>query len=272
MERGRRNPPNDDGAADSVGGSLAGLADVNLALTWAAMVRHSGYPSQRVGPVQMFVTGLPASFFNGAVATGPSGDPDACIATVVQFMAQHDVAWMLRVRDGVDDALLDAGRKAGLRDAPRSPAMGWTPIPPPPLPRPDLEISIVDDQAGIEAHRDLTARAFGMPLEIPTRLVTEAMIADPAFAVVVGSVDGEPVSTALVSVTGTTAGVYNVATPVEHQRRGYGRALTRAAVDEGMQRGCDHAILQSSPAGQPVYEAMGFTHLGYYVQLEGPPG
>ena len=75
-----------------------------------------------------------------------------------------------------------------------------------------------------------------------------------------------------VSVTGTTAGVYNVATPVEHQRRGYGRALTRAAVDEGMQRGCDHAILQSSPAGQPVYEAMGFTHLGYYVQLEGPPG
>ena len=40
---------------------------------------------------------------------------------------------------------------------------------------------------------------------------------------------------------------------------------------EGARRGCDHAILQASPAGQPVYETMGFTHLGNYTQLEGPP-
>jgi N-acetylglutamate synthase len=266
MEGRRVTGPN-EGENDSLGS----LADVNLASTWAAMVRLGGGPTERVGPVQLFATGLSAAFFNGAVATGPSREPDACIARSVEFMAEHDVPWLLWVREGVDDALLDAGRKAGLRDAGGPPAMGWSLIAPPWPPPMDLEISVVDDHTGIEAHRDLTSRAFGIPPEIARRLVCDAMITDPGFAVVLGCVDGEPVSTALVSVTGTTVGVYNVATPAEHQCRGYGRALTRAAVDEGIRRGCDHAVLQSSPAGQPVYEAMGFTHLGSYVQLEGPP-
>src|SRR4051812_42093717 len=143
-----------------------------------------------------------------------------------------------------------------------------TTLPPPPA---DLEISAVQDSADIDAHCDLVSRAFGMPGEIARRLINEGTIDDPSIAVVLGRSGGQPVSTAMVSISGTTAGVYNVATTPERQRNGYGAAMTWAAIRAGQQLGGDHAILQASPAGQPVYAAMGFIHLGRYVQLEGPP-
>ena len=73
-----------------------------------------------------------------------------------------------------------------------------------------------------------------------------------------GSVDDVPVSTAHVGVTGRTAGIYNVATPPEHRRHGYGEALTWAAVAEGGHLGCDHSTLQASPMGAPIYRRMGY--------------
>jgi len=266
VEGGERR---ESGASD---GDLGRAADINMAETWASLARFAGQPSDRIESVRLFVSGIPVAFFNGAMATGPSGDPARCVARAVDFMAASGVPWLLWVREGVDDALLAAGRAAGLRDAGGPPAMAWpAPIPAAPPPHPDLEIGLVDDLEGLDAHRDLMTRAFEMPRDVAEQLLVEEMVDDPGFAIVIGRVGGEPVSTAVLSVTGSTAGVYNVATPPEHQRRGYGRVLTRAAVDEGLRRGCDHAILQASTAGQPVYEAMGFVHVGRYVQLEGPP-
>jgi predicted GNAT family acetyltransferase len=88
---------------------------------------------------------------------------------------------------------------------------------------------------------------------------------------VTGSVDDVPVSTALVSVTGTTAGIYNVATPREHRRGGYGEAFTWAAVAEGRRLSCDHSALQASPMGAPVYRRMRYVDLGTHVQLAYEP-
>jgi predicted acetyltransferase len=62
-----------------------------------------------------------------------------------------------------------------------------------------------------------------------------------------------------------------VATPPEHRRRGYGAAVTWAAIEEGRRQGCDHAALQASELGAPIYRSMGFVDVGQYVQLEGPP-
>ena len=60
-----------------------------------------------------------------------------------------------------------------------------------------------------------------------------------------------------------------MATPPEFRRRGYGAAATWAAIEVGAQRGCDHAVLQASEMGAPVYRRMGFVDVGRYVQLEG---
>lgn len=250
--------------------ALGRAADANLAGAWASIGGHSG----EVGgsPDCPFVaTGLPAAFFNGVYATGPVDDPDRLIADASAFMAARGVPWLLWVREGVDDALLDAGRRAGLTDAGGPLAMALPAIEEiPPVPD-GLEITVVRDATGLEVARDLAARGFDMPREFIDVLATETMLDDPAVVTVTGSVDDVPVATALVSVTGRTAGIYNVATPPEHRRRGYGEALTWAAVEEGRRLGCDHSTLQASPMGAPIYRRMGYLDLGTYVQLAHEP-
>ena len=249
---------------------LARLTDANLAGSWANIGGHAG----EVGgsPECPFVaTGLPAAFFNGVFATGPVDDPDQLIADATAFMAERGVPWLLWVREGADDALLDAGRRAGLADAGGPLAMALPAIPEiPPLPD-GLEIAVVRDIAGLEVARDLGARGFEMSREFIDVLAAESMLDDPTVVMVTGSVDDVPVSTALMGVTGNTAGIYNVATPPEHRRRGYGEALTWAAVAEGRRLGCDHSTLQASPMGAPIYRRMGYLDVGTYVQLAYEP-
>jgi ribosomal protein S18 acetylase RimI-like enzyme len=247
---------------------LGRLADENLLGTWVGQGRHAG-TVDGFGGCSFVVTGIPAAFFNGVFSAGPVDDPDAAIGAAITFMAEHAVPWLLWVRDGVDDELLAAGRRAGLADAGGPPAMALPIIDDIPAPPSELLIEMVDDAEGLAVFRDLSARGFEMPVEFVEMLIADSMIDDPAFAVVVGSVDGVPASCAMVSVTGTTAGIYNVATPAEFRRRGYGEAATWAAIEAGAQRGCDHAVLQASEMGAPVYRRMGFVDVGRYVQLEG---
>lgn len=87
-------------------------------------------------------------------------------------MTARAVPWLLWVREGIDDALLDAGRRAGLVDAGGPPAMGLPEIPTIPPPPDGLRIEIVDDHAGLETFRDLGARGFEMPREIIDVAVT----------------------------------------------------------------------------------------------------
>lgn len=243
--------------------SLAAAADHNLATTWTTSARLAGGAVDRVDDVR---------FFNGAIATGPSTNPEETISAIVDFMAGRSVPWVLWARPGVADELLEAGRAAGLEETSGPPAMGLSPISDIPAPPPQLRIELVNDSHELDAHRRLLCRAFGTPEELVSRLMPDAVVDDEALAVLLGTVEGEPVSTALVSLSEDTAGVYNVATPVEHQRRGYGAALTWAAICEGVHRGATRSILQTSAAGQPVYERMGYAHLGTYAHLQGSPG
>lgn len=250
--------------------TLGRLADENLAGAWAAMGRCTGARLGGSDRCTFAATGLPAAFFNGAFVAGPVGDPHGVVADAMAFMDNCAVPWLLWVRDGVQDELLAAGRSAGLTDAGGPPAMALATIEAIPPPPDELTVKLVRDEPGLAAFRDLSARGFGLPTEFTDVLVTAAMVDDPDLGLVVGTVDATPVSCALVAITGATAGIYNVATPPEFRRRGYGAALTWAAIAEGARRGCDHSILQASEMGAPVYRAMGFVDVGTYVQLEGP--
>ena len=247
------------------------LADVNLAATWASLGRSSDAAVGGSEVCTFVATGIPVAFFNGVYVTQPVADPEGVVRDAIEFMSEHSVPWLLWVREGVDEGLLDAGRRAGLRDTGGPPGMVLPSIPAT-FSAPDgFEITVVADAAGIETFVDVAARGFEMPVEVAERLVTSATIADPSMVAVVGSVDGVAVSVALASMTGPTIGIYNVATPAEHRRRGYGEAITWAAIAAGAELGGDHAALQASQLGAPVYRSMGFVDVGRYVQLEGPP-
>lgn len=247
------------------------LADANLAESWVRFATSSGGSIAEVDRCSLVASGVPAAFFNGAFAAGPVADPDRVVAEAVAFMAECGVPWLLWVREGVDDDLLAAGRHAGLRDVGGPPGMVLRSIEDAP-PVPDgLAIATVADAGGVQVCRDLMMRGFEMPEDVVEQLIADSVLGDPAMRFVVGSVGDTPVSCALVAVTGSTAGIYNVATPAEHRRRGYGAAVTWAAIQEGARLGCDHACLQASELGAPIYRSMGFVDVGTYVQLEGPP-
>jgi ribosomal protein S18 acetylase RimI-like enzyme len=140
----------------------------------------------------------------------------------------------------------------------------------PPLPA-GLEIKQVRD---VETRRDLVrvwAAGFGAPTaEGGTELSPEAFDAfapsldcalDPAVALLVGYVDGQPAVAAELFVVGPIAGITGVATVPVYRRRGLGTALTWAAVREGVARGCTCATLAALGASFELYKKMGFVHV-----------
>ena len=250
---------------------LAVAADFNLAAAWTALGRHAGFAVSQNGPVTMAASGLPVAFFNSAFVASATTDPAQTISDVQAFFGPRGVPFLLWVRSGLDDALLAAGRDAGLVDAGGPPLMIMSTITDSPPPPAGMEITLARDDGDLSDHRALLSAGFSMPLEVAHTLIGSTCVDDPNLAVAVGRVDGVPVATALLARSGETAGVYNVATAPEHQRKGYGAAVTWAAVAEGARRGCTHSVLQASEAGYPVYRRMGFAEGGRYVQLMGPP-
>jgi GNAT superfamily N-acetyltransferase len=71
--------------------------------------------------------------------------------------------------------------------------------------------------------------------------------------------DGRPVACASLCTAGDAAGVYAVGVAEDARRRGYGRAVSLAALQAGADRGHRFGVLQSSQMGFSVYRAIGLT-------------
>jgi GNAT superfamily N-acetyltransferase len=95
--------------------------------------------------------------------------------------------------------------------------------------------------------------------EIPLRLPHE-----PVPLRWVGRVDGRPVATSRVSIGGGAAGLYAILTLPSHRGRGFGRAMTLAALRAAAGLGYRIGVLQSSDLGYSVYQRLGFRQLFSY--------
>lgn len=150
-------------------------------------------------------------------------------------------------------ALDDALQSGGWTIDEEEPALVLAPVPPSPPPLAGLAIRRVATQRELD---DFFAITRTSRRYIPSL----AAVLDPDVAVFVGYVDDVPVATSRVSCLGAVAEVLGVTTDDAYRRRGFGTALTWAAIDAARQRGCSAIALTASPMGLPVYQRMGFVH------------
>jgi predicted GNAT family acetyltransferase len=109
-----------------------------------------------------------------------------------------------------------------------------------------------------DLHTAVAAAGFEAPVEVFQRL-TAIMRGVVDVRVYLASVGDTDVSTAVgVRSSDGAVGVFNVATPPEHRRHGYGAAVTARVAADAMAAGARWVWLQSSEQGLAVYERLGF--------------
>lgn len=126
---------------------------------------------------------------------------------------------------------------------------------------PELEIVRVSTDAEVLELEDVSVRGFGgedARVE-PGSIHPPAILDDPRMTLFLGRVDGVAVGASMGYRADDVVGVFGVTTLASARRRGYGTALTGAAMltDTGLP-----AILASSAEGEPLYRRLGFARVG----------
>lgn len=121
-----------------------------------------------------------------------------------------------------------------------------------------VEVSTADEVYEFEA---VSVRGFGGNggTVAPGTYHPAAILDDDAMKMFIGRVDGQPVAAAMGYRLVDVVGVFGVTTVASARRRGYGTAVTCAAMltDTGLP-----AILAPSPEGAALYRRLGFEPVG----------
>ena len=238
--------------------SAAALVD-----TWQVLMRaHPDAWTEVSDGISACVTGIPSAGLNGIWCSRRDPDP-AELRRLLAEVRSRGVPHLLELRPGTGDEAVAVAAESDL------------------VPADDMPLMRLDDPAELEAartaasqldirelqpdeaplHARVAATGFGEDPDFFIRLLPPVVMAIDGFRAYVGAVDGEVVTTAVGVTVGEFVGVFNVATPSAHRRRGYGAAMTARVVEDGLRGGARWAWLQSSPSGYRLYEALGFRTL-----------
>ncbi|HEY8154782.1 MAG TPA: GNAT family N-acetyltransferase [Myxococcota bacterium] len=246
--------------------------DVNYLEASRIFVSHADTGEYRERKDVVIVScGLPVETLNFGFLRPPYAHLGTTAAAVQAYFEGRKLRFQLALREDGTDRSIQRLESEGWRRKP-DPTPGMTlampaaekPPPPP------LVIQQVRTQDQIVAFREAAFLGFGYPVAAAHIFLGDPVLGLPQVRLYSGLVDGAVVATSMLIATGAVAGIYWVATLEEHRGRGYGEALTAAAVAGGRDFGCRIASLQASKLGRPVYQRMGFEHVLDYVSLLPP--
>jgi GNAT superfamily N-acetyltransferase len=201
--------------------------------------------------------------FNQIIVTSSDLDPGA-LREAISWYEPNGGHFRLRLRGELNDAVRETVEAAGLERRGEIPTMTFTGVLPPGR-ETTLRIERVADERTLADHVLVVAESFDWPANDLGHVFTARLLGEPDFAAWVGYEGDVAVASSQLVVHGGVAGLYYVGTVQESRRKGNGEAIVRAAIAEGLARGCDLVCLQASPLGRPVYERLGFDVIGEYV-------
>jgi GNAT superfamily N-acetyltransferase len=224
----------------------------NLAAFWEGVPAAMGLPCARWEDAWAADPGSPSPFPNSATLLRPLAQDAAqeLVARLAAFYAsQSGGPWMLWSAWPTPDLSAYGMRLAGYPPLMVRPPSSLPPAPP--------ELYIVE-AADDDTLRDLDrVMIHGYPIHEmhPEDHLTDARALGGPLRCFVGYLGDEPVTCAAAYIGEQEVGVYMVATLPQARGKGYGAAVTAAAVASapGLP-----AVLQASDNGQPVYARLGF--------------
>ena len=142
-------------------------------------------------------------------------------------------------------------------------------------PPPGLVVREATDPAGQRAVAAFAVRAVGWdspepPTPFAATFLRLAAEQPPRWRMFGGWLDDELVTTAALFTGSGLAGIYAVVTADAMRGRGYGRAVTLAALHAGKEVGLSTGVLMASDLGLPVYRRIGFATVGDVHVLRWP--
>jgi hypothetical protein len=200
--------------------------------------------------------------FNQAFITAPRIDAAALGAMITPY--EHG-KFRLRLRDELHESSLPAIEANSLVRHGGIPTMTMPLTSDLSSPETSLRIERVSDAKSLSDHVRVVAAGFHWQGDTLGRVFTPRLLDEPDFAAWVGYENDEPVASSQMVVHSSVAGLYYIATMESARRKGYGEAMTRAAMLGGISRGCDTVCLQASSLGRLVYERIGFRAIGEYI-------
>ncbi|HXL17204.1 MAG TPA: GNAT family N-acetyltransferase [Streptosporangiaceae bacterium] len=160
---------------------------------------------------------------------------------------------------------------AGLSASESESAM-WARIGEPPThPGPaDLDIHLVATPEALADFAAVLAANWEPPAPAVRRFyaaaAAHALAAACAARYLVGYRAGRPVCSAEAFLHAGVAGLYSISTLAPYRRRGFGEAVTIAALQAGRREGYTMAVLQASAEGERLYKRLGFKSAGIYTE------
>jgi ribosomal protein S18 acetylase RimI-like enzyme len=215
-------------------------------------------------------TGTPNPAFNLALSTEGPVDPSMALDAARDRFRAAGLRWLLKLQPELDHEVAAHARRCGLEFdeepvyvMPIRPRTTTADVPS------TSPLSIrAADQHTIDDAISCFADAFDDDPDAVSRELGPNLLTVPTFTVFVGYLSDEPVATSMLATTRSVglAGIYSVGTCRAHRGRGFGTALTAAALDAAARQGYDTAVLEPSPSGAPMYRRMGFEPLTTYLE------